>query len=215
MTTNLVNLACSGETTATMLAGGICTYPGSGSQLGAALAYLTAHRNRTTLITIDIGANDVDRCVSTSGISTACVAAGMAQTRTNLSVIFRELRQADPRARIIALNYYDPFLAAWLLGPTGRELAQVSLGLADQLNGLIERAAEQNRIRVAEVAEAFRSHTWRLVTDPTFGSIPTNVALVCSWTWMCTQSNIHANDAGYAVLAHAVIARLAPGDRRD
>ena len=39
----------------------------------------------------------------------------------------------------------------------------------------------------------------RLVTTP-YGKIPTNVARICSWTWMCSMSNIHANDYGYTVM---------------
>src|SRR5215469_329437 len=52
----LVKLGCPGETTATMMNGGICSYRG-GSQLAAAVAFLRAHRARVSLVTIDIGAN--------------------------------------------------------------------------------------------------------------------------------------------------------------
>ena len=53
----LVKLGCPGETTTTMINGGICRYAG-GSQLKAAEAFLRAHRGRVLLVTIDIGAND-------------------------------------------------------------------------------------------------------------------------------------------------------------
>src|SRR5256885_11936251 len=59
----LVKLGCPGETTATMMKGGICTYPG-GSQLAAAIRFLHAHRARVPLITIDIGANDPNSCIT-------------------------------------------------------------------------------------------------------------------------------------------------------
>src|SRR5260370_11371561 len=57
----LVKLGCPGETTTSMLtgAGSPCTYP-AGSQLAAALAFIRAHRSAVVLITIDIGANNVD-----------------------------------------------------------------------------------------------------------------------------------------------------------
>ena len=60
----LVKLGCSGETTETMIHGGICRYP-AGSQLAQAARFLRAHRGHTALITIDIGANDPNSCVST------------------------------------------------------------------------------------------------------------------------------------------------------
>ena len=60
-TLELVKLGCPGETTTTMINGGICRYPG-GSQLKAADAFLRAHRGRVLLVTIDIGANDPEDC---------------------------------------------------------------------------------------------------------------------------------------------------------
>jgi len=210
----LVNLSCSGETAASMVAGGHCdTYP-AGSQLAQAVAYLHAHPGRTKVITVDIGANDVQRCVSAAGIDTTCIQAGMAAVHANLAVIFDALRRAAPQAQIVALTYYDPFLAAWLLGSKGQALATTSVGLADQLNAQIKRAAKRDRVEVADIAKAFRTHTWRLVSDPTFGSVPKNVQVICQWTWMCTLGDIHANDAGYAVLAHTVLARLDAPRRR-
>ena len=62
-TLKLVQLGCPGETTKTMIHGGICRYPG-GSQLAAAVAFLHAHRGHVLLVTIDIGANDPEDCGS-------------------------------------------------------------------------------------------------------------------------------------------------------
>src|SRR5437868_2482157 len=42
----LNNLGCPGETTTTLLNGGICPYPGATSQLAAAERFLRAHRNQ-------------------------------------------------------------------------------------------------------------------------------------------------------------------------
>jgi lysophospholipase L1-like esterase len=204
----LVNLACSGETAASMVSGGHCDIYPAGNQLAQAVAYLRAHPGQTKVITVDIGANDVQRCLAGGTIDTVCIQAGMAAVHTNLAVIFDELRDAAPQARIVALTYYDPFLAAWLLGPTGQGLAASSLDLADALNVQIKRAAARERVEIADVARAFRSHTWRVVSDPTLGSVPKNVQLVCQLTWMCTLGDIHATDGGYAVLAHTVLARL-------
>ena len=59
----LVKLGCPGETTSTMINGGICRYPG-GSQLAAAVAFLRDHRGHVLLVTLDIGANDTEDCGS-------------------------------------------------------------------------------------------------------------------------------------------------------
>jgi lysophospholipase L1-like esterase len=204
----LVNLACSGETAASMVSGGHCDLYPAGSQLAQAVAYLRAHPGRTKVITVDIGANDVQRCLAGGAIDAACIQAGMAAVHTSLAVILDELRDAAPQAHIVALTYYDPFLAAWLLGPTGQGLAASSLDLGDALNVQIKRAAAREHVKIADVARAFRSHTWRVVSDPALGPVPKNVQLVCQLTWMCTLGDIHATDGGYAVLAHTVLARL-------
>ena len=43
---------------------------------------------------------------------------------------------------------------------------------------------------------------------PGLGTVPTNVAVICANTWMCSRFDIHANDAGYALIGHTVVARL-------
>jgi len=62
----LVKLGCPGETTTSMINGGICHYQG-GSQLAAAVTFLQAHRGRVLLVTLDIGANDPEAMIATTG----------------------------------------------------------------------------------------------------------------------------------------------------
>ena len=50
-----------------MIYGGVCVYP-SGSQLNEAVAFLEAHAGAVTLVTIDIGANDLLPCVGLDAI---------------------------------------------------------------------------------------------------------------------------------------------------
>lgn len=204
--TRLVNLACSGETTTTMLNGGECSYA-RGSQIAAAVHFLRTHAGSTRLITIDIGANDVQRCIRT-GIDTACLQAGLQSVATNLPAILAQLREAAPGVQIIVLNYYNPFLALYLLGPTGQGLAQVTAALQQVLNATISQAAAGIGADVADVAGLFQSTNWTMTTLPGAGRMPSNVALICVWTWMCTGADFHANDAGYAVLAKAVASEV-------
>ena len=59
-------------------------------------------------------------------------------------------------------------------------------------------------IPVANVQSAF--HTTDFAPLPFLGT-PLNVSLVCAFTWMCAPApvgpNIHANEAGYGVIAAA------------
>lgn len=208
--TKLVNVACSGETVVTMVVGGRCSYE-EGTQLARAVEFLHAHRRTTRLVTIDIGANDVQRCVSRSplGIDLACVQQGLADVQRLLPQVLSELHAAAPGARIVVANYYNPFLAAWLTGSAGQALAQQSMALEATLNGIIAAAAASVGAEVADVATAFGSTVMTPVDVPELGgAVPTNVATICAWTWMCRLGDIHANDTGYAVMAGAVVARL-------
>src|SRR6478609_7783819 len=123
----LVKLGCPGETTVTMMKGGICAYPG-GSQLAAAVRFLRAHRARVSLVTIDIGANDADGCLTRLSFSNfaSCLTRSVPQVTTNLTKILTRLRQAGPKAHIIAMSYYLPALAQWRDGLIGKAVARVS-----------------------------------------------------------------------------------------
>ena len=208
--TKLVNVACSGETVVTMVDGGRCPYA-EGTQLAQAVEFLHAHRRTTRLVTIDIGANDVQRCVSRSplGIDLVCVRQGLGDVQRLLPQVLAQLHAAAPGARIIVVNYYNPFLAAYLTGESGQALAQQSMALQATLNAILAGSAASVGAEVADVATAFRSTDTTPVTVPALGgTVPTNVATICAWTWMCSLGDIHANDAGYAVMAGAVAARL-------
>lgn len=208
--TKLVNVACSGETVVTMVDGGRCAYE-EGTQLAQAVQFLHAHSRTTRLVTIDIGANDVQRCVSRSplGIDLACVQQGLGDVQRLLPQVLAQLHAAAPGARIIVLNYYNPFLAAYLTGAAGQALAQQSVALQATLNAIIAGAAATVGADVADVATDFHSTVTTPVDVPALGGlVPTNVATICALTWMCRLGDIHANDAGYAVMAATVAGRL-------
>ena len=146
----LVKLGCPGETTGTMINGGICRYPG-GSQLAAAVAFLRAHRGHVFLVTIDIGANDPEECGSWASLSkvTSCLITGIPHVVTNLATIMGRLRAAaDPGVRIVGMNYYVPALAEWREGTTGQAIARLSERLAVGYNDLLEQAYTRSGARV-------------------------------------------------------------------
>lgn len=202
----LKNLSCSGEDTTTMTSGTKCSYP-EGSQLAAAEKFLRSEGDAVRLVTVQVGANDVQRCAEGTNIDMACLQAGMQAVQRNLPTILGKLRAAAPNARIVVANYYNPFLATWLLGPEGQSVARLSATLQGSLNGAIATAAKGINAPVADVASAYDSNDWTPITTDR-GELPTNVATICSLTWMCAKNDIHANDAGYQRIAQAVIAAM-------
>ncbi len=155
----LVKLGCSGETTSTMIHGGICRYP-AGSQLGQAARFLRSHRGRTALITIDIGANDPNSCVLSGGLSSIlpCVVTRMPQIDRNLSTILSTLRSAaGPGVLIVGMTYYVPELGLWHRGRSGRQIAILTGAVAAGANQMLVTRYRHYGARVADVFAAFRS----------------------------------------------------------
>jgi lysophospholipase L1-like esterase len=200
----LVKLGCPGETTGTMLNGGICSYP-QGSQLAAAVSFLQAHPGRVSLVTIDIGANDLNPCVAS--LSETCVGSALTMVGNNLYEIMSQLRAAGgSNVRIIGMTYYVPELAEWLTGPAGQAYAEDAEQLGVTLNGVLSNVYQQFGARIADVFSAFHSADFTdQVTLPGIGTVPRNVAIICQWTWECAPAprgpNEHANVIGYGVIA--------------
>ena len=208
----LVTLGCPGETTITMIRGGMCRYPG-GSQMAAAVAFLRAHRHHVFLITIDIGANDPEQCGARPNIAkiVSCIGTGIPDAITHLTTIMARLKAAaDPGVRIVGMNYYLPALAEWRSGLPGHAIAWVAERLAASYNDLLALVYTRSGARVADVFAAFDTTDFaRKVTLPGIGTVPRNVARICQWTWQCAAPprgpNQHANQAGYQVISRTVL----------
>jgi lysophospholipase L1-like esterase len=207
----LQNLGCIGETTTSMIVGGHCEiYGPDRSQLNAAIDFL--EHNQVSLVTVDIGANDIDTCITTSGINDSCVFAALLRVGGDLSFILGELRRAaGPNVPIIGMNYYDPFLAAWTLGPSGQALAIQSLETTDLFNGVLESVYHAFGVPVADVAGAFQINNFA----PGPGNLPENVDQTIALTWVSlgltaanAVENVHPNPAGYSVIAAAFEAQI-------
>jgi len=199
----LVKLGCGGETTGSMIdplpyegRGDhfFCRFP-HGSQLGEALNFLHAHKDSVAFVTIDIGANDVFQGVPVPVI------------QANLASMLAQLRQAaGPDVPIVGMNYYDPFLPqAWAQGGLPALLNEIAgvVALNDQLERVYTNAGDP----IADVESAFS------VTDTTLvNGTPLDVLRECQWTWICAPPplgpDIHANAAGYGVIAQAFAAAL-------
>ena len=205
----LAKLGCSGETTTSMIAGGNpnCAY--SGSQLAAAVAFLQTHQ--VSLVTLDIGANDIDACVSLAGVNQQCALGAGSTVASNLVIILGALRAASPNTPIVGMNYYDPFLAAYTLLPVnGPAFAQQSLVATVAFNTVLGGAYALFYVPVADVARAFQITNSTPI--PFLNNLPLNVFLTLSWTWMLAPPpfgpDIHPNDFGYAVIAGAFVKQI-------
>lgn len=205
----LVKLGCSGETTVTMIHGGICKYP-AGSQLAQATEFLRAHAGDVALITIDIGGNDPNSCVIGQAVSHifGCLSSRIGQTVRNVASIMTKLRAAGgSKVLIVGMTYYVPELGLWKT-MTGRALAILTEGFAAGANNMLAGKYHAYDARVADVFDAFKSADFASQSKSKAAKAnPPNVAEVCALTWMCAPHprgpNEHPNTAGYHVIAEA------------
>jgi lysophospholipase L1-like esterase len=199
--THYVNMACSGENTASMIAGGCPTalliprkYLYLGAQLHAAVSFLSAHRGQVSPVTLDIGVNEFIESFAINGFN-CDVNTNEAQNILSLMdynltrIILPALTQAmtvdgHMTGDLFMLNYYDPF-------------ANECPNFAPWLNLLNQHLA----------ADASGYATMVDVFTPFGGSANPN-PLVCTYTWMCSDplfaTGIHANTTGYQVMANAI-----------
>jgi len=189
-----VNLGCPGETAETFIYGGKCDYP-HGSQFDQAVNFLHAHGRFTGLITIDLGANDVLQCVNGTVFDLECIGEKLTQLSVDLAFIIETLLEIAPGVPIVGMNYYNPLLVYWFQSPA---IAELTIGLQSQINGLLESVYAAYGVPVADIAGAFMADD--LTTDSNGNFIPDSVELVCGWTWMCEFQNIHPNDFGYGII---------------
>jgi lysophospholipase L1-like esterase len=195
----LVKFGCSGETTSSMISGqqSPCSYL-AGSQLSEAVVFLKSHR--VALITLDIGGDNLLACFFAVPIDPNCAANAASTAAKDLEVILGALHAAAPQTLIVGMNYYDPFLAAWVFGPSGQALATFSLPLVRGFNLALETVYQALQVPVANVAATFR------INNPV-GVTPQNVALALAWTWMSAPPprgpDVHPNALGYAAIASA------------
>ena len=210
-TLKLVKLGCPGETTSTMINGGICHYDG-GSQLKAAVAFLQAHRGRVLLVTIDIGANDPEQCADGQPSLTqlaSCAATGVPAAVTHLATIMARLngrrRAGRPHRRDELLPARAGRMARRTAGPPGR-LGRRTAGrhLQRPAGSRLHQLRRPGRQRVRRL----RHRRLRRAGNGA-GAVPRNVALLCQWTWACAAPprgpNQHANQAGYQVIARVFL----------
>ncbi len=206
--TTLVNYACVGETTATMIQGGCIgryAHKGSytGAQLTAAVNFLSKDRNRGRVspVTLEIGANDLlpdwDTVTCSAGPNAATDLTAMDRNLTQ--AILPELTKAlttptgAQAGDLLLLNYYNPFA----------RVCPNSAPFIQTFNNHLQADAAQFKVPVVDVYAAFDSGA----------GMASNI---CTYTWYCSSSHdIHPTNKGYEVIAEAVEAaaglRMAQG----
>jgi len=192
----VVNYGCPGESAKTFIAGG-CPWLGEGrhlhdafkgTQLGAALAFLKAHRGQVSPITLTLWGNDLfdDFAPACKG-DPVCVAshskAGLARLTSRLSTIVGRLRAAAPNAEIILTG-------AWNFDV---EHFPKTDSLFRSIDAAIARAAAIGKARVAKIY-------------PVFSAAGKRKARVCALTLICSKGDPHPTDAGYRAMAAAFLA---------
>ncbi|MGH1561402.1 SGNH/GDSL hydrolase family protein [Mumia sp. DW29H23] len=211
---------CAGATARSVLTGshangnpGACSYD-EGTQLAAAVKFLEDYPGQVKYVSVGIGANDVHPCVPAGADGDdmlTCLTKRIGSVGADLSAIDAALLEAGgAKPRYVGMTYYNPFLAGHVSG--NEALASLSIGVAKTLNDTITAANTANGFLTADVAGAFSSNdTTTMVDLPGYPTkVPLNVARICTWTWMCSMGDIHANDAGHQKIADAFAAALAP-----
>lgn len=192
----VVNYACGGETTTTMIqghcVGRILKHdPYFGAQLAAALNFLHSHAGEVNPITLDIGANDVlqDWDVSTCSPAPAAQAdlatldANLTQTILPQLVAAASLPAGLRMGGLVLLNYYNPYA----------KVCPSSTAFVHQLNSHLAADAMQFRVPLVDVYTAFGGDAHQADT-------------ICQYTWICNPqyNDLHPTTAGYRVIAATV-----------
>ena len=213
----LFKLGCPGETLDTMMNGGSCPYV-AGSQLEAAVDFLSDNASKVYLVTIDMGANDFRDadCIGDAD-NPNCLTDVSAQIAADLATVLADLNNAaSPDTTIIGVNYYNPFLSSWLDDLAGQALAMEAALAVGSLTVMLDTTYDTAGILVADVAEAFQSDDFTTLVPSTLPApndmLPLNVANICDYTFMCDPAprgpDIHAKDAGYTLIADTIEATL-------
>jgi lysophospholipase L1-like esterase len=206
----LARVGCSGATARSLLqAGWTCDPPTPAplpyaddgpatSQLAWAEGWLRRRGDRPTLVTLDVGANDLLGCATPDADRVrACFAERLPTVERRLAEAARRLRAAaGSRTVLAAITYYDPAVALVRIGATRDAAVAFHDAVRRRANPAILRIFGAEGFVVGRVDRAFGSD--RPATEA--GVVDTT----CRLTRLCTQADFHPTAAGYARIADAL-----------
>jgi lysophospholipase L1-like esterase len=221
-------MGCGGEDTTTFIEGGIAgcdTRYEAGSQLEQAEEFLREHGDQVDLVTLTIGGNNFTNCMDGAGgqdeldiedigVNEECVADGLERLETEVPLIAERLTEAaGPDTQIVAMTYYNPFLALALLeepeaeatddedeAPEDEEaeegaeavpsedadegLAARTVEILGEVNESLTASYQAAGIDVADVDTVFDGANTEVPADSDT-EMPVNLQQICDLTWMC------------------------------
>ncbi|HEY3992107.1 MAG TPA: GDSL-type esterase/lipase family protein [Ktedonobacteraceae bacterium] len=198
-TQHSINLACTDESTTTLIKGG-CPFAllrkslYTSSQLQAAVSYLHAHAGQVSPVTLDIGANDLIPDLNTTNCSVnAKWESDLATVDNSLkNIILPQLVAAmtvngQMTGDLLLLNYYDPYQVT----------CPNTVPYIHTLNQHLAAAAVASSATLVDISSAFTGSVVSTSTTP--------VSTICTYTWMCSSfKNIHPNKLGYGLMAGVI-----------
>jgi lysophospholipase L1-like esterase len=211
----LTELGCPGESIATMLHGPDPCYVAPDTQLSDAVAFLRAHLNAVTLVTVDLGFNTLDVCLRHLDIDLTCVTTQLSLLRQQLFQVMHALTKvAGPKVAFIGLGHYNPYLTKAVKEGAAEVFAGNSLVALRQMNQSLSQVYGSFQIPMADISKAFHEGDIRVVRNSKKEITTANVQYECKFTWMCAPKpfgpNIHPTNAGYLAIAKAIEAVLPP-----
>lgn len=205
-----INIGCPGATSASALVIDRCSR--SMSQLQRVVAVASQFPDVPFYISIDLGFNDLRPCREANFKLPGCVDGAIASVRANIATLVTKLRSSISNPlHFVGMTHDDPFVVSSLLGGQA-DIATASVAAVNQLNNTLTSTYSTLGIPVVDVASLFSTGNTTPVPYPPFGFVTMEQARVCDWTWMCAATpfgpNIHMNNAGYAVVADALVKAL-------
>ncbi|MQS35853.1 SGNH/GDSL hydrolase family protein [Streptomyces katsurahamanus] len=203
-----IKLGCTGETTATMIKRGPCSYQDSAgrtvSQLDKAVDFLKVNGVQVKFLTLNIGGNDLGVCFQAGAIDVNCSLQALKTVDTNVGRITSAINAASStQTHLAGANSFNPFLVTFLAGAQGKETALQSAGGQQAFNEIVAKHYKANHFTLVDFAAAYSSFAFTPDVDVAgLGKVPTNVARLCQFTFVCgALQDIHPNPAGHQVFA--------------
>jgi len=193
---SVVNYACSGESSVTLIAGGCPLQilglplqdPFDGPQLDAAISFLRGHPGQVSPITLTIGSGDLRALLIACNHDFDCilprVPAAIAAFSGNLSFVLGRVRAEAPDAEIIVTGMWSTFIGDF----------DTADPLIIGVNTEIAAVAARHRARFANPFPVFNPQ----------GNPDAELAAICALTRLCSEGDSHPSDAGHAALAELV-----------